>query len=114
MDRAGISLTTLTTRSPYGDKDPVPKKGARLETETSHSDEGEDYDNDYVNDDDNVYANDDDDANDYANDDDDDDNVYANDDDDDKQPWVTLEPHTLSRTFPPGSREPPIIGGKLV
>ena len=57
MDRAGISLTTLTTRSPYGDKDPVPKKGERLETETSHSDEGEDYDNDYVNDDDNVNAN---------------------------------------------------------
>ena len=99
MDRAGISLTTLTTRSPYGDKDPVPKKGARLKTETSHSDEGEDYDNDYVNDDDNVNANYDDD--DYAN-------------GDDEQPWVTLEPHTLSRTFPPGSREPPIIGGKLV
>ena len=104
MDRAGISLTTLTTRSPYGDKDPVPKKGARLKTETSHSDEGEDYDNDYVNDDD---------EDDYMNDDDDDDD-NANDDDDDKQPWVTLEPHTLSRTFPPGSREPPIIGGKLV
>ena len=42
------------------------------------------------------------------------DDDYADDDDDDEHPWVTLEPHTLSRTFPPGSREPPIIGGKLV
>ena len=57
----------------------------------------DDYDGD---DDDDVDDNDDDDAND--------------DDDEDEHPWVTLEPHTLSRTFPPGSREPTIIGGKLL